>query len=230
MDKLIIRLLLLITIATGLPQAGFAAQTASQDANQASSYATNRYSPAPIKTSRNWFHKQQANYAATPGFDPQRPGYSDKGTAQQPGRNPSYDRKYDHEARLRDLATDPKVGSADRGWINQEIRRVDMNRSLPKQQRSGSDTLRNPPGIELAHAPGQENHKGYGFHYAKIQNADLHRLQHTGAFDRTWQYEHDLNNPEVGGDQWGRRNKERVPPEYQTLPDHTMNSVAKIAN
>ena len=178
--------------------------------------APSRYSKLAPDPRKNWFYKKQAAYAAIPGFDPYKPGYSDDGSKSGlPARNPNYDRKYDHEARLRQLGSDPKTSSADRGWIRQEINRVDRNRSLPVKQRSGGDTLRMPPGKQLAHERGRENHKGYGFVYAKLQDADLHRLQHTGALDHRWDYHRDMNNPDVGGDQWGRRLKERVPDAYK---------------
>ncbi len=178
--------------------------------------ANSRYSKLAPDPRKNWYYKKQAAYAAMPGFDPYRPGYSDDGSKSGlPARNPDYDRKYDHEARLRQLGSDPKASSADRGWIRQEINRVDRNRSLPVKQRSGGDTLRMPPGKQLAHERGRENHKGYGFVYANLQDADLHRLQHTGALDHRWDYHRDMNNPDVGGDQWGRRLKERVPDVYR---------------
>ncbi len=235
MKGLTLRVLLLAAIVSWPPHSACAAQSGAPGSSQTGAYAsgdhaTNRYSRAAIDTRRNWFYQQQAKYASTPGFDPRRPGYSDRGTTDRPGRNPLYNRKYDHEARLRALGDDPKVASADRGWIHQEIRRVDLNRSRPRYLRSGSDTLRNPPGTDLAHAHGQENHKGYGFHYAQIQNSDLHRLQHTGYLDHTWQYERDHDNPAVGGDWWGQRNRERVPPEYRPGAPAAMNPVTRFAN
>lgn len=190
--------------------AGRPGQSASNGVTQS------RYSPIAPDPRKNWYYNKQAAYAATPGFDPYRPGYSDNGSKSGlPARNPDYDHKYDHEARLRQLGNDPKVGRADRGWIRQEINRVDRNRSLPAKQRSGGDTLRMPPGKQLAHERGRENHKGYGFVYAQLQDADLHRLQHTGALDHRWDYRRDMNNPDVGGDLWGRRLKERVPDAYR---------------
>lgn len=228
MNTFLSRTGLLIVLLIGLTQlAGTAgadqasiAGTHSTGPAQISGYAKDRYSKLPINTSNNSYYKKQASYTATPGHDPRKPGYSDIGTNEAPGRNPTYDRKYDHEARLRAMAEDPKIGRAPRGEIKQEIHRVDLNRSrtLPKHLRSGSDIVRNPSGFDLAHAPGLENHKGYGFAHAQLQNSDLHRLQHTGKLDHTWQYERDMNNPNVGGDHWGRRNKERIPAEYQTRP------------
>lgn len=73
------------------------------------------------------------------------------------------------QARLRELANDPKLGSADRGWINQE-----MN-SIERGQRS---SIRNPPGKDLAHERGREAAKGYDYSHSNLQDRDLHRLQH----------------------------------------------------
>jgi uncharacterized protein RhaS with RHS repeats len=73
------------------------------------------------------------------------------------------------QARLRELATDPDLGSADKGWIQQE-----MN-SIERGQRS---TIRNPPGKDLAHRRGYEARKGYSYKHSDLQDRSLHRLQH----------------------------------------------------
>jgi hypothetical protein len=73
------------------------------------------------------------------------------------------------QARLRELANDPKLGSADRGWIKQEIN------SIERGQRS---SIRNPPGKDLAHERGREAAKGYDYRHSRLQDRDLHRLQH----------------------------------------------------
>jgi RHS repeat-associated protein len=87
------------------------------------------------------------------------------------------------QARLRELSNDPKLGSADRGWIKQE-----MN-SIERGQRK---SIRNPPGKDLAHERGREAAKGYGYKHSNLQDRDLHRLQH--------KY-----------DNFGRKNNERPP-------------------
>jgi RHS repeat-associated protein len=87
------------------------------------------------------------------------------------------------QARLRELANDDKLGSADRGWIKQE-----MN-SIERGQRKN---IRNPPGKDLAHERGREAAKGYGYEHSNLQDRDLHRLQH--------KY-----------DNFGRKNTERPP-------------------
>lgn len=73
------------------------------------------------------------------------------------------------QARLRELANDDKLGSADRGWIKQELNSIDRG------QRS---TIRNPPGKDLAHERGREAAKGYDYSHSNLQDRDLHRLQH----------------------------------------------------
>ncbi|WP_169045600.1 RHS repeat-associated core domain-containing protein [Aeromonas salmonicida] len=73
------------------------------------------------------------------------------------------------QKKLRDLANDNKLGSADRGWIKQEIN------SIERGQRK---SIRNPPGKDLAHERGREASKGYGYEHSNLQDRDLHRLQH----------------------------------------------------
>jgi RHS repeat-associated protein len=73
------------------------------------------------------------------------------------------------QARLRELASDDKLGSTDRGWIKQELNSIDRG------QRS---SIRNPPGKDLAHERGREAAKGYDFRHSNLQDRDLHRLQH----------------------------------------------------
>lgn len=85
------------------------------------------------------------------------------------------------EARLKELANNDKVSSADRGWIRQE---------LNAKKRGNSNYLRNPKGKDLAHERGREAAKGYGYEHANLQNTILHKTQH--KFD-----------------DYGRKNKER---------------------
>lgn len=87
------------------------------------------------------------------------------------------------QPRLRQLAGDPKLGSAEKGWIKQEMNAID---------RGTTDKIRNPPGTELAHTRGREAAKGYNHldSPSQLQGKDLHRLQHKH-------------------DNFGRRNKER---------------------
>jgi RHS repeat-associated protein len=81
------------------------------------------------------------------------------------------------QARLRSLVNDPKVGSADRGWIRNEMRHIETgNRSsirLPGNSRNSTG-----PGKELAHPRGQRAKDGYSYSGANLQDADLHKLEH----------------------------------------------------
>ncbi|MDR6489237.1 hypothetical protein J2799_003776 [Chryseobacterium vietnamense] len=83
--------------------------------------------------------------------------------------------------RLRELANDPKVSKADRGWIKSEMNQI---------ARGKRTSIRNPPGKDLAHERGREAAKGYSYKYAHLQNRKDHRNQH--------KY-----------DNYGRKNKER---------------------
>lgn len=85
--------------------------------------------------------------------------------------------------RLRELATDPNLGRADKGWINQEINSI---------ERGNRTSIRNPPGKDLAHERGREAAKGYDYGYSNLQDRSLHRTQH--------RY-----------DDFGRANRERPP-------------------
>jgi uncharacterized protein RhaS with RHS repeats len=73
------------------------------------------------------------------------------------------------QARLRELATDDKLGKNLRGWIKQE------ENSIARGKRKN---IRNPPGYDLAHKRGFEARKGHSYKHSDLQNKDLHRLQH----------------------------------------------------
>ena len=87
------------------------------------------------------------------------------------------------QARLKELAINDKLGSADRGWIKQEINSI---------KRGKRKNIRNPPGKDLAHERGREAAKGYSYKHSHLQNRIDHRLQHKH-------------------DNWGRKNKDRPP-------------------
>lgn len=87
------------------------------------------------------------------------------------------------QARLKELAKNDKLGSADKGWIKQE------QNSIDRGQRSN---IRNPIGKDLAHPRGKEASKGYGYEHTNLQDKDLHKLQH--------KY-----------DNFGKKNKESTP-------------------
>jgi RHS repeat-associated protein len=73
------------------------------------------------------------------------------------------------QERLRELGNDPDVSSADRGWIKNEERHIETG---------NRDTIRNPPGRDLAHERGREAAKGYSYEHSNLQDRDLHRTQH----------------------------------------------------
>jgi hypothetical protein len=75
------------------------------------------------------------------------------------------------QERLGELANDPKVSSADRGWIKNEKGHVETG---------NREAMRVPPGKELAHARGREAAKGYSHTQSPstLQNTKNHRTQH----------------------------------------------------
>ena len=73
------------------------------------------------------------------------------------------------QGRLRELGDDPNVSAADRGWIKNEQRHIETG---------NRDTIRNPPGKDLAHERGREAAKGYSYEHSNLQDRDLHRTQH----------------------------------------------------
>ena len=91
------------------------------------------------------------------------------------------------QARLKELAKDPKTGKADKGWIKSEMNQI---------ERGKRKTIRNPPGKDLAHERGREAAKGYSYKHSNLQDRDLHRRQH----------KHDFG---------GRKNKERPTKEKE---------------
>lgn len=73
------------------------------------------------------------------------------------------------QERLREIGNDPKASSSDRGWIKNEQRQI---------QQGNRDTIRNPPGKDLAHERGREAAKGYSYKHSNLQDKSLHRTQH----------------------------------------------------
>jgi RHS repeat-associated protein len=73
------------------------------------------------------------------------------------------------QARLKELGDDPDVSSADRGWIKQE------RNSIARGKR---DTIRNPPGKDLAHERGREAAKGFSYEFSNLVDRVLHKIQH----------------------------------------------------
>ncbi len=73
------------------------------------------------------------------------------------------------QAKLRELASDKNVSSADRGWIQQEINSI---------ERGNRKNIRVPPGKNLAHQRGYEAKKGYCYEYSELQDVVIHKIQH----------------------------------------------------
>jgi hypothetical protein len=73
------------------------------------------------------------------------------------------------QARLRELANDLKISSADRGWIKQEINAIENGKR---------GLIRLPPDKQLAHRRGFEARKGFDYNHSDLQGIDIHKLQH----------------------------------------------------
>jgi RHS repeat-associated protein len=73
------------------------------------------------------------------------------------------------QSRLRELGSDPKVSSGDRGWIKQDMNQI---------ERGKRKNIRVPPGKELAHRRGFEAKKGFDYEHSDLQVIDNHKLQH----------------------------------------------------
>ncbi|MHB1676560.1 MAG: polymorphic toxin type 8 domain-containing protein [Sulfuriferula sp.] len=162
--------------------------------------------PPAATVNRNFRPTEGGIVNATKITDRKQPGYA---------FNQGYTREADRQARLRELVNDPKLGRADRGWIKQEINRVELkdprnaqlNIAGKRKALNGKTKLRNPPGMQLAHARGNEHHKGYSYSYAAMQHTDLHLLQH--------KY-----------DNFGTANPERVPAGYSSAISPSANTSA----
>lgn len=162
--------------------------------------------PPAATVSRNFRPTGNPIVNSTKITDRKQPGYA---------FNQGYRREPDRQVRLRELVDDPKLGRADRGWIQQEINRVELkdprNAHLSiagkRKALNGKTKLRNPPGMQLAHARGNEHHKGYSYSYAAMQHTDLHLLQH--------KY-----------DNFGTANPERVPAGYSSAISPSANTSA----
>ncbi len=100
---------------------------------------------------RNNTHYGNGNNARSNGFFPLGSDIRDSRPASHPfNLAPGHDSHSENEIRLRTLANDPKLGKADRGWLQQETRRVDRNRRLyAVEEHSTMNTVRPPPGMDL---------------------------------------------------------------------------------
>lgn len=75
------------------------------------------------------------------------------------------------------MADDPKVGSSDRGWIKNEMRHIETgNRKTIRNPRNSRNSRER--GTELAHPRGQRAKDGHSYKDAKLQDVDLHKLEH----------------------------------------------------
>ena len=81
------------------------------------------------------------------------------------------------QARLRELANDPKVSKADKGWIKNEMRHV-KNGNRKSIRNPGNSRNSKARGKELAHPRGKRAKDGHSYKDAKLQDADLHKLEH----------------------------------------------------
>lgn len=81
------------------------------------------------------------------------------------------------QAKLRKLAEDPLASSADRGWINNEMRHIETgNREtirLPGNSRNSPQG-----GKVLAHKRGKRAADGNSYEHSNLQDTDLHALEH----------------------------------------------------
>ena len=89
------------------------------------------------------------------------------------------------QARLRELADDPNVSSADRGWIRQEINQIERGKrktirvpGSPRKQVINGQEYGGNSGKVLAHRRGYEARKGFGYEHSDLQDKVLHKLQH----------------------------------------------------
>ena len=76
------------------------------------------------------------------------------------------------QERLRQLfKTDPNMSSADRGWIQNEERRL-------KGTGGGGDKVRSPIGKDLRHPPGRAAAQGFDYAETQLQDRGTHWSQH----------------------------------------------------
>ncbi|CAA7196728.1 DUF6443 domain-containing protein [Chryseobacterium potabilaquae] len=81
------------------------------------------------------------------------------------------------QARLKELANDAKVSSFNRGWIKNEMRHIKYgNRKTIRNPRNSRNSKTR--GTELAHPRGKRAKDGNSYKDTKLQDADLHKLEH----------------------------------------------------
>ena len=76
--------------------------------------------------------------------------------------------------RLSQIMSDPKQPKHIRGWLRNELRRVNsIKEKLGKTVR-----MRLPQGFDMAHWRGYESAKGFDYRHTDLNTRELHRLQH----------------------------------------------------
>ena len=81
------------------------------------------------------------------------------------------------QKKLKELANDPKVSSADRGWIKNEIRHIKTgNRTTIRLPRNSRESKQR--GTDLAHKRGKRAKDGFDYEHSVLQDTDLHKLEH----------------------------------------------------
>jgi len=95
-------------------------------------------------------------------------GQSGGGSQPSAGAGPNAGRT-GKQGRLKELAKDDKVSSADRGWIKQDMNSI---------ARGNRKRVRVPPGKVLAHRRGSRAKDGHSYKESDLQDVDLHKLEH----------------------------------------------------
>ncbi|WP_344812262.1 polymorphic toxin type 8 domain-containing protein, partial [Chitinophaga oryziterrae] len=81
------------------------------------------------------------------------------------------------QQRLKELANDPNQSSANRGWLKNEMRHVE-NGNRQTLRLPGNSRNSKTRGYELAHPHGKRAKDGNSYQDAKLQTAELHKLEH----------------------------------------------------
>ncbi|WP_234096840.1 RHS repeat-associated core domain-containing protein, partial [Citrobacter portucalensis] len=81
------------------------------------------------------------------------------------------------QARLRELANDPKQPSWVRGWIKNELRHI-RNKNRKTIRLPGNSRRSKDPGKVLAHRRGRRAKDGNSYEHSDLQDDDLHKLEH----------------------------------------------------
>jgi hypothetical protein len=76
---------------------------------------------------------------------------------------------------------DPKVGSADRGWLRNDLRHVESgnikNLRVPRNGRKSPGRKAEDKGYELGHSRNEPASRGYGYEGADLKNYSDHRVE-----------------------------------------------------